>query len=99
MGQGWDSLAPATGRCQNRGRRDQPEDWIHDDTIEPQRAPGQGAPLRGMDDPKGTSISGDCVPDVIWPFYSSIVSGAVAQLGEHLVCNQGVEGSNPFRST
>ncbi len=24
--------------------------------------------------------------------------GAVAQLGEHLVCNQGVEGSNPFRS-
>jgi hypothetical protein len=25
--------------------------------------------------------------------------GAVAQLGEHLVCNQGVEGSNPFSST
>ena len=24
--------------------------------------------------------------------------GAVAQLGEHLVCIQGVEGSNPFRS-
>jgi hypothetical protein len=25
--------------------------------------------------------------------------GAVAQLGEHLVCNQRVEGSNPFSST
>ena len=25
--------------------------------------------------------------------------GAVAQLGEHLVCNQGVVGSNPIRST
>src|SRR5690348_1684341 len=25
-------------------------------------------------------------------------SGAVAQLGEHLVCNQGVRGSNPLRS-
>src|SRR3990170_2465533 len=25
--------------------------------------------------------------------------GAVAQLGEHLVCNQGVAGSNPVRST
>ena len=24
--------------------------------------------------------------------------GAVAQLGEHLVCNQGVVGSNPIRS-
>src|SRR5712691_10913108 len=24
--------------------------------------------------------------------------GAVAQLGEHVVCNHGVEGSNPFRS-
>src|SRR6266496_3050249 len=24
--------------------------------------------------------------------------GAVAQLGEHLVCNQGVRGSNPLRS-
>ena len=27
------------------------------------------------------------------------VQGAVAQLGEHLVCNQGVVGSNPIRST
>src|SRR2546427_11130688 len=26
------------------------------------------------------------------------VQGAVAQLGEHLVCNQGVVGSNPIRS-
>src|SRR5213082_462393 len=26
------------------------------------------------------------------------VTGAVAQLGEHLVCNQGVRGSNPLRS-
>ncbi len=26
-------------------------------------------------------------------------TGAVAQLGEHLVCNQGVVGSNPIRST
>jgi hypothetical protein len=26
-------------------------------------------------------------------------SGPVAQLGEHLVCNQGVRGSNPLRST
>jgi hypothetical protein len=25
--------------------------------------------------------------------------GPVAQLGEHLVCNQGVRGSNPLRST
>src|SRR5439155_10950724 len=36
--------------------------------------------------------------------YPSIASipifgeGAVAQLGEHLVCNQGVVGSNPIRS-
>src|SRR5207248_7890897 len=27
------------------------------------------------------------------------LQGAVAQLGEHLVCNQGVRGSNPLRST
>jgi hypothetical protein len=26
-------------------------------------------------------------------------SGPVAQLGEHLVCNQGVRGSSPLRST
>ena len=26
-------------------------------------------------------------------------NGPVAQLGEHLVCNQGVRGSNPLRST
>ncbi len=32
------------------------------------------------------------------PLDSARRSGAVAQLGEHLVCNQGVEGSNPFRS-
>ena len=25
--------------------------------------------------------------------------GPVAQLGEHLVCNQGVRGSSPLRST
>ena len=29
---------------------------------------------------------------------SSLSFGAVAQLGEHLVCNQGVVGSNPIRS-
>ncbi len=28
-----------------------------------------------------------------------VVAGAVAQLGEHLVCNQGVTGSIPVRST
>ena len=27
------------------------------------------------------------------------ICGPVAQLGEHLVCNQGVRGSNPLRST
>ena len=27
-----------------------------------------------------------------------IYLGAVAQLGEHLLCTQGVEGSSPFRS-
>jgi hypothetical protein len=27
------------------------------------------------------------------------LSGGVAQLGEHLLCKQGVIGSNPFTST
>ena len=30
---------------------------------------------------------------------SGCTNGAVAQLGEHLPCKQGVEGSNPFGST
>ena len=28
-----------------------------------------------------------------------LLTGAVAQLGEHLLCKQGVDGSNPFSST
>src|SRR5882672_10340827 len=40
----------------------------------------------------------------MWPTRVRVASlfslpGAVAQLGEHLVCNQGVVGSNPIRST
>ena len=31
--------------------------------------------------------------------YSCVPSGAVAQLGEHLLCKQGVTGSIPVRST
>gem|GEM_PF-3793224 len=32
-------------------------------------------------------------------FINEKIFGAVAQLGEHLVCNQGVGGSNPLCST
>src|SRR5690242_10890136 len=37
----------------------------------------------------------------VWTLLAILLSyhGAVAQLGEHLVCNQGVVGSNPIRST
>ncbi len=36
-----------------------------------------------------------------FPVHYELLSpyGPVAQLGEHLVCNQGVRGSNPLRST
>ena len=36
----------------------------------------------------------------LWPQNKgSGLYGLVAQLGAHLLCKQGVEGSNPFRST
>jgi hypothetical protein len=34
---------------------------------------------------------------VLWP--PGALAGAVAQLGEHLLCKQGVAGSNPVGST
>ena len=54
------------------------------------------------------NVLSDTLPDTPVPFGLVCVGvnslyrrtfGAVAQLGEHLVCNQGVVGSNPIRST
>ena len=45
--------------------------------------------------------TGDCVCStrpLVACLCSCSLRGAVAQLGEHLVCNQGVVGSNPIRS-
>ena len=38
-------------------------------------------------------------PRITKPLFSSIDCGAVAQLGEHLLCKQGVVGSSPISST
>ena len=36
---------------------------------------------------------------IIADFNESVIYGSIAQLGEHLICIQGVESSSLFRST
>jgi hypothetical protein len=39
------------------------------------------------------------IPDIGYTFKTHASFGGVAQLVEHLLCKQGVIGSNPFTST
>jgi hypothetical protein len=50
---------------------------------------------------RATTASCGRVDDFLFPGHYELqrVHGPVAQLGEHLVCNQGVRGSSPLRST
>jgi hypothetical protein len=56
--------------------------------------------LFNFEGPGGTSNKGSIALLFGWRRVSKLLKyGGVAQLGEHLLCKQGVIGSNPFIST